>query len=304
MAKFDVITFGSGLVDIFVYTNTEEKANKMCYLVGSKIQIEDLEFEVGGGGVNTSTTFSRMGLKTGFLGNIGGEDLSKKIYNKLKKEKTKFIGEQNGNTGCSIILDSKEHDRIILTFKGVNDKLKVEKIDFDTKWFYFSAMNGESFKSQLKIAESGKYNIAYNPSLYLFKKVDVKKIIKHCKIIVLNKEEADMLNKDYKKILEIGPEIVIITDGKNPFFCYTKEKTYKIYPNEDVKPVERTGAGDAFASGFVASYIKTEDIEKSLKIGVANSESVVRYKGSTNIILTWPQVNKAISKKPFKIEVV
>ncbi|MFA4960725.1 MAG: carbohydrate kinase family protein [Candidatus Pacearchaeota archaeon] len=304
MKKFDVICFGSGLIDIFVYTDVHEKKKQLSYPIGSKIQINEMDFDVGGGGVNTSTTFSRFGFKTGFLGDIGEGGLSQKILDKIKKEKVEFMGERRGSAGYSVVLDSKEHDRTILTFKGGNDKFKVKNINFNSEWFYFSAMNGESFKSQLKIAESGKYKIAYNPSLYLFDKVNVKKIVKRCDIIILNKEEADRLDKINSQIIEMGPKIVIVTDGKNPFYCYTKSVRYKIYPNKDVKPVERTGAGDAFASGFVGAYIKTNDIEKSIRIGVANSESVIKYKGSTNKILTWEEAKKSIEKNSCKIESV
>jgi ribokinase len=302
--KFDVICFGSGLIDIFVYTDVHEKKKQLSYPVGSKIQIEELGFDVGGGGVNTSTTFSRFGFRTGFLGNIGTEGLSDKISDKIKKEGVVFVGERKGSGGYSIVLDSKEHDRTILTYKGENDKLKIGKVNFDCDWFYFSAMNGKSFKSQLKIAKSKRYKIAYNPSLYLFDKVNVKKLVRYCEIIILNKEEADRLNKEHEKILGMGPDIVIVTDGKNPFYCYTKGEKYKIYPNPEVKPVERTGAGDAFASGFVGAYIKTGDIVKSIKMGVANSESVVRYKGSTNKILTWGEAESAIKKRAFRVEEV
>ncbi|MGV8152549.1 MAG: carbohydrate kinase family protein [Candidatus Nanoarchaeia archaeon] len=306
--KFDVVCFGSGLVDLFAYTDAREIHGKISYPVGSKLQIEKLASEIGGGGINTATTFSRMGLNTGLIAKIGDSLFGKKILEKIKKEKIRFLGKVQGEAGTSIVLDSIEHERTILTYKGSNDLLKFNelKCDFDTKLLYFSSLIKESFKTQTKLAEKFKKigaKLAYNPSLYIFKKENVLPLIKLVDILILNKEEADMINKKHNQILNLGPEIVIVTDGKNPFYCYSKEKTYKIYPNEKVKAIERTGAGDAFASGFVAGLIKTKDIETSLKIGVANSESVIRYIGSTNVILNYKQALNYIKKNPCKVEV-
>ena len=51
--KFDIVTFGSAVVDVFVDTDIAEKNKFISYPVGSKILIKDLKFDVGGGGTNT-----------------------------------------------------------------------------------------------------------------------------------------------------------------------------------------------------------------------------------------------------------
>lgn len=303
--KFEVVCFGSGLIDIFADTDIAQRGKMIAYPVGSKIQIENLDFAVGGGGINTSTTFAKFGLKTGFFGKIGEDDFAKKILNKIHKNGVKFLGKTEGRTGYSVVLDSKEHNRTILTFKGDNDHFKTDvwkKIK--TKWFYFSSLKEESFKTQLKIAKSRKAKIAFNPSMYLFGKENVKEMIKYCSVVVLNKEEADMLAKKHDKILKMGKkiEVLIVTDGKKDFYAYTSGKRYKVYPHKNIKVVERTGAGDAFASGFVAGYMKTKNVKKALQIGVANSESVVKYKGSTNKILTWNEVLKEVEKNGCRVD--
>lgn len=302
--KYDIITFGSGLIDIFAETNVHENGRVMAYNIGEKIQIKDLQFAVGGGGINTSTTFSRMGLKTAFFGKIGEDFFAQKILNKIKQEKIKFIGKTKGRTGYSIVLDSKEHDRTILTFKGDNDSAEIKDLPkLETKWFYFSSLAKKSFETQIRLAKSGEYKIAFNPSMYLFKEEDVKKILPFVEILILNKEEADMLSKNHENISKkFGPNIVIVTNGENATNCYTKNKNFRIYTHKDIKVVEKTGAGDAFASGFVSSYIKTQNIPSSLQVGLANSESVLKYKGSTNKILTWEEVERNIKKNPGKLE--
>ena len=55
----------------------------------------------------------------------------------------------------------------------------------------------------------------------------------------------------------------------------------------DIKIVETTGAGDSFSSTFLVGFIKTRDIEFSLKIAIVNSHSVLKYKGAKNKLLTF-----------------
>lgn len=291
---FDVVTFGSAVVDAFVNTNLVNKGNFISYPIGSKILIRDLKFDIGGGGTNTAVAFSRLGLKTGYIGKVGEDENGKKILSLLKKEKIKFLGKiSDGKSGYSIVLDSRDKDRTILTFKGINDDVSLSDIKkFKTKWLYFSSLLGESFKSQQKIAEKliqKKTKIAFNPSDYLIKdkRKQVLQLLKITDVLVLNKDEAKMLSnkKDLTNGLhELGPKIVVITDKDNPIIASDGIKKYSLKPHK-IKVVERTGAGDAFASGFVAGIIAGKEIEFSLKLGLKESESVIRHFGAKNNLL-------------------
>ena len=128
---FDIITFGSGVVDVIVDTDLNEKGKFMCYEVGSKILLKNLRFDIGGGGTNTAVAFSRLGLKTGWIGNIGKDNNGKEILKTIKTEKIKFLGKikKNAVSGYSIILDSKQNNRTILTYKGINDQLSFNEIE-------------------------------------------------------------------------------------------------------------------------------------------------------------------------------
>jgi ribokinase len=292
--KFDVVTFGSAVVDVFVSTNANEKNKFICYPVGDKILINDLKFDVGGGATNTSVAFSRLGLKTGCICKVGDDNNGRRILKLLNKEKVKFLGKTNakGTTGYSVILNSKEKGRTVLTYKGVNNEIDKKDInEFKTKWIYCSSLMGKSFETQKKLITSLKkknVKFAFNPSSYLIRKNNLKELFEACNILILNKEEAqDLVKKDlliglHKKIDKEG--IVVITDKNNLISCYDGKKKYFLKPNK-IKVVERTGAGDAFASGFVAGIIANKSIQESLKLGLKESESVIRYFGAKNKLL-------------------
>ncbi len=292
---FDVITFGSSVTDVFVDANIPEKGKFMLYPVGAKILIKNLKFDIGGGGINTAVAFSRLNLKTGYLGKIGNDDNGRTILELIKKEKIKFLGkiEEKGISGYSIILDSKKNDRVILSHKGINNnlgfsELKIRKLQ--TKWLYLSSLLGESFETQKKLASilhKKGVKIAFNPSSYLIKEKKLDSILKCCDILILNKEEAQMLVPKgglLEGLNKLGPKIVVITDRDKKISAYDGNKKYYLIPHK-VKVVERTGAGDAFASGFVAGRIVGWSIEKSLRFGLRESEEEIKYVGTKNKLL-------------------
>jgi len=309
--KYDIITVGSAAVDVFIHTDPSQTEilnvhhhKDIAYPLGAKILINEMNFFVGGGGTNAAAAFSRLGLKTAFLGKIGKDDNGKTITDCLFKEKVDFIGSYGQVSGYSIILDSSADDRTIFAYKGCNNNLKVNDFRFEninSKWIYMSSMIKDSFNTQKIIVEYAKKNnikIAYNPSLYLTRKGTrpLRSILKNTEILILNKEEAQALVKDPKdnvynllfEVSKLGPKLVIITDGSRGAHCYNviEETVYSAKPRK-VHIVETTGAGDAFASGFVAGVIMGKGINVSLKLGMLNAESVITHLGSKNILLDY-----------------
>jgi ribokinase len=337
---YDIITLGSATIDVFADTNARYIKEKykgeieefITYPSGSKILINKLMFEIGGGGTNTAIGFSRLGLKTAWLGKVGNDENANKILEYLKNNKIDFLGTKGkGSSGYSIILDSVGHDRTILTHKGENNNLSFKELKLSklkTKWFYFSSMMDKSFLTQKKLAIYAKkkgIKLAFNPSSYQadlgYKKLN--SILKNSNVLILNLEEAELLLKEKMKFIEseinnikenkniiknkvlfiskelnkLGPEIIVITNGSNGTYCLYKNEFYYVKPKK-VKIVETTGAGDAFSSGFISALnMKNNyDINFALKLGSLNAESVITHHGAKNELLKIDTAKKLIRK--------
>ena len=321
---YDVITVGSATVDVFAKTHFSElikiivpkgETDLLAFPSGTKILIDELEFTTGGGGTNTSVALSRLGHKVAFLGKLGSGTNSDFIHKNLVKEKIDLLcAHGKGNAGYSIILDTLEHDRTILVYKGVNDELSYNEVPYKklkTKWFYFGAMMGESFHTLERLAEFAQQNkikIAFNPSTYLAEKGThhLKHIIKAIELLVLNKEEACLLvgqepvEELLSKLKCLGPKIVAITDGKNKLHVADEKSIYTATP-PFVKVVDATGAGDAFAASFLSGILKKKDIEFAIKLGITNALSVITHYGAKNILLTYNEAMKEMRKLKIKI---
>ena len=321
---YDVITVGSATVDVFLKTKFSElikiidpkgETDLLAFPSGSKILIDELEFTTGGGGTNTAVALSRLGHKIGFIGKLGTGTNSDFIHKNLKKEKIDLLcGHGQGHAGYSVILDTLEHDRTILTYKGINDELRHEDIPYrklKTKWFYFSSMLEESFHTLERLAEFAQQNkikIAFNPSTYLAEKGlhHLKHIISRTELLVLNKEEACLIvGKDdveglLFKLKSLGPKIVVITDGKHELFVIDEKYVYAAKPIF-VKVIDTTGAGDAFAASFLCGILRKNDIEFSIKLGLVNTMSIVTHYGAKNILLSFNEAMKDMKKLKIKI---
>jgi ribokinase len=321
---YDVITVGSATVDVFAESESElikiqttkETEELIAYPSGSKILIKDIQFLTGGGGTNTAVALSKLSHKVAYLGNLGKDHNTKIILDMLKKNNITFLGvKDKGMCGFSVILKSLEHDRTILAYKGMNNDLTLDEIKFKklkTKWFYFSSMMGKSFKTLEKLAEfaeNNKIKIAFNPSNYLAVKgsLYLRNILSRTNILILNKEEAEILagknpiKKLIENLMEFGPKLVVITDGKKGTFTLNNNYFYHILPKK-VKVVDTTGAGDAFAASFLSGMIKKNKIEFALKLGQVNAESVILYTGAKIKLLNYREALKEIKKKRYKIK--
>jgi ribokinase len=310
MVRFDVVTFGSGVVDVFASTDLLEKKGKLDLEVGSKYLINDLRLDVGGGATNVAVAFARFGFKTGCVCGVGMDSNGREVLGSLKKEGVKFLGKVGkGKTGYSMIVDSKKNNRTILTYKGESNEVGIDDIKrFKTKWIYYSSLLGKSFVAQKKLAKrlvGDGAKLVFNPSSYSIESQNIRGLLKLASVLILNKEEAIALVERYGggrrqaaggktgsadvKLLEglrsLGPGTVVVTDRDKKVLCYDGEREYSVVPHKGKKVVERTGAGDAFAAGFVSGLIAGFDMEKCLKLGVAESEAVLGYFGAKNNLL-------------------
>ena len=200
---FDIITLGSGTVDVFVSPSQKEFIEHaghldVCYHIGEKVLIDKLVMDTGGGGTNCAVAFARLGFRTGWCGALGDDHNADLVKSVLKKEKVKLLGPTiHGMTGYSVIMVGLRHDRFILTYKGVNDRLdKLPRLD--TKWLYMSSLTGRSEKLHLEAARQCKRKgvcYAFNPSMYLAEQGLEKlgEVIEGCDLFICNKEEAAAL---------------------------------------------------------------------------------------------------------------
>lgn len=306
----DIITIGTATRDVFLTSSLfkvlrdPEHLKRIgfktgeaeCFAFGSKIEVKEPVFAVGGGAANTAVTFARQGFRTAALMKVGVDLSAKAVAGELKLEGVAplLVPDKKKGTGYSTILLAPGGERTILVYRGASGDLKKNEVPFPklkAKWAYiapgsipFSVM--EAIVARLK--KNGAM-IAMNPSKdYLsLPAKSIKKLFASLDIISVNREEAAYVTgapyanerKIFRAFDEMVPGIAVVTDGPRGAMVSDGEFIYRSGVFKEKKIVDRTGAGDAFGSGFVAGMMRKNDIHYALRLAAANATSVVEHVG-------------------------
>ena len=102
--------------------------------VGSKVEVDNMQFYIGGGGTNSAATFALQGFKTAYMGVIGNDISGREIMQELKKLKinTSLTATTNKKaTNHSVVILAESHDRTILAYRGASDLLDKNNIPWN-----------------------------------------------------------------------------------------------------------------------------------------------------------------------------
>jgi len=345
---FDIITIGTATQDVFLTSplfkvlRDREHLKKIgfstgeaqCFALGSKVEIDEPIFTTGGGANNAATTFSRQGFNVAALIKIGKDEIAENILKELKKEKIipLAIREKNKTSAFSTILLSPSGERTVLVYRGASENLKIKEIPFEkleSQWVYISP-GRIPFGTIQKLFEHFSKNktlIAFNPSKYYLEMglEKLKPLLEKTKVAILNREEAAYLTginyakekEIFKKLDKAIDGIAIMTEGSKGVMVSDGKNIYSagIFKG---KLIDRTGAGDAFGSGFIAgiigknkkilnpkSYILNPNVIKyAIRLGSANATSVVEKIGAKQGILSKSEFEKSERWQKFEVDII
>lgn len=305
----DVLSIGSATIDILVKSK-QLLINKdlLSLELSSKNEIDKSLICSGGGATNSAVSFSRLGLKSACLSLMGEDHLTKYVLDDLKKEKIStslLIKDKHDNTDFSIILISDKGNRSILTNRG-STRLEEKHLNWNkipkSKWLYISSLEGnlDLLEKLIGFAKENNSKIALNPgNRELYQRKKLIPLLNLIDFLLLNKTEAETLTgldfdnkKFWSTLSNISPPIFSVTNGRQGAFVFVDQKHY-FSPSIKVKPVDETGAGDAFGSAFVAGLIHQKSPLESFFWAIKNSASVVSQIGSKSGLLTLKQISKS-----------
>ena len=304
-----IASLGSALQDVYLVDHDDltptaigENAIFGKVLVGSKVDIDKISYEVGGGGINSSIEFSRHGHEAIFLGNVSRDPAGMAILRVLDKEGVdnsyvRFL--ERRATGTSIILlDEKSGERTILTCRGASEQFgNLDPADLDLiqpDWLYVTSLRGDmdTLEKFFRHAKEIGANIMFNPGVKeLEESSKLTSLLSYVKVLLVNKNEASKIVpgttlSELTYHLNNYVDMVIVTDGAMGGIASNSNETYRFGIYEDQKIKDATGAGDAFGSGFLAHFTAGHSFRNSLVFASANSTSVIMKLGANKGLLT------------------
>lgn len=281
--------------------------------LGEKFYVDNATFSTGGNAPNAAVTFARQHLETKFIGSLGDDPAGHSILNALDAEHidtTDTNLDPTVRSSFSTILLAPTGERTILDYPGTA-KLKAEHIDFNNlavDWLYISSVGSMPLlKRIMKAAHEQGANIAFNPASFELKHLqECADLLPYITLFAVNKEEAQLFVegatvKALAKKLTESIKYVLVSDGAKGSVASDGLKIISAGMYEDVPVKDRTGAGDAFTSGFVSQIALGKSLEHAITFASANSTAVVAQIGAKAGIL---RANSSIHDMDLKVESV
>ncbi len=311
--KYNCLSLGPARMDVFVKlpdNSVAEKCSidrKRCVIemgFGEKISVSSVDFAIGGNAGNNAVGLARLGLKTALVCAMGDGWMDNQAKNVLKEEmvETKYIKTNKNQNGFGVVINYQE-ERTILSYYPDALCCFPEDPELQADWMYLTSMGqgyGDFYGQALDWAKIHNTKIAFNPGTRQIKDGlnKIGQALSQTQILFVNKEEGNELIKTdldcpnlARKLSELGPKIVVVTNGPEGAYCFDGQKDY-FAPIIEAPVIERTGAGDAFAVGFMGGYMFGKTIEECLVWGSKNSASVLGFVGPQRGLLTLERIQK------------
>lgn len=302
-----ILAIGKGTQDVFLKSDEFDPTTQGKHVytklpLGIKMEVDEVTFSTGGNATNVAVTLARQGLDSAYLWGLGEDPASESILHTLDAEgvDTSFVIQHaDYQSGYSVIMIATNGERTILNHRGRAfgrsgrhgfDLDAIEKFD----WVYPTSLGDGGLPMLREIVDAAEKHgakVMLNPAgPELAEPAKLKAILESVEVLCVNKEEmqqlvhGEALEELALHALQYVP-VVIVSDGPNGVVATDGKTMVRAGMYEDVPVIDRTGAGDAFASGFLSQWAQGRSLKESVIFASANSTSVVTKTGAKAGIL-------------------
>jgi len=318
---YDFIALGDITTDAFIrlkdahlHTNLDKVKEELCFAFGAKLPYESVTVVPAvGNAANAAVAAARLGLRTALVTDQGDDMYGKEHLRHLRREKVshEFVRTHlDKATNYHFVL--WYHDERTILVRHEEYTHAMPNIG-SPQWLYISSLGSDTLTYHKQIEKYLKLHpaikLAFQPGTFQIKLglKDLGYFYKRSEVCICNLEEAQTIlgskepkaAKLAKEMHEAGPKIAVVTDGPRGAFVCDGTRVLFMPPYPDPKPpFERTGAGDAYASTFVAGLALGMPVEEAITWAPINSMSVVQKIGSQAGLLHHLDIEHYLDKAP------
>lgn len=322
--KYDLICVGDVVMDAFiglqeasVHWDAKHENATLSMPFATKIPYKSLTVATAvGNSSNVAVGAARLGLKTAIIASVGGDQYGREVLEHYRKERvaTEFVKVNKAlPTNYHFVLNYQAERTILIKHQDY-EYYDPRKLDTKADWLYFSSIGEHAITMHDKVADYVKKHprvrMGFNPGTFQlrFGAKRLREVYKHTYVLFLNKEEGELVagKKEgtpiaelFKALHALGPKIICITDGPSGAYASDGVEIWFMPPYPDPKPpISRTGAGDAFSTGFLCALINGLPIHEALRWAPIESMHVVQFFGAQTGLLPKSQLLQLLKKAP------
>jgi ribokinase len=306
--KFDVISIGNANFDYILHFDKMPKSDQ-------KSIIKTLRTSPGGSACNFAVAAAKLGAKAGFIGHVGKDECGEALLKNFEQngiDTSRVRTEKGLHTGVSFAFSAPNGKNFVLSYRGANSKLSPEDMD-------------ETYLRKARVVHCASVSPDFAINIIsLAKKINVRSSldvgaeflgIKRQKFldVVRGVDTCFMNKKFFMDIFELDPTedgiltvfpdevgIFIVSLGSGGAILTDGLKTFRV-PAFKVHVVDTTGAGDAFAAGFVTRLLQKENLEDALEWGVAVASMKVRASQTQGGLPSQSEVEKFLREEKHRL---
>jgi sugar/nucleoside kinase (ribokinase family) len=278
--------------------------------------IEQIELHLGGCASNAAVDLQKLGVSAAVIGKVGNDGFGSFVINEMKNNGVNVEGikkSDTSRTSASVVSVHSSGERSFLHHIGSNAEFSNDDIDFsviqNSKIVFVAgallmpAFDGEPSAEILKKSkEAGIITVmdtAWDSTGKWMEKI--KPCLPHLDYFIPSYEEAEKISgkSNPEEIADVflkeGTQTAVIKLGSKG--CFIKNKNgdkYSIAAFEGIKAVDTTGAGDAFAAGFITGILNGWDLYSTGKFANAVGAHCVMALGATSGIKSKEEILKFI----------
>jgi ribokinase len=279
--------------------------------------VESAESFPGGSAANTIYGLGKLGVGAGFGGIIGDDAEGRILLDDFKKagvDTSRIKIKPKTRTGSVICLSDGRGKRSLYVLPDANNSLTIKDIDLSyingAEMLHLSSFaDDRQFKLSLELVAKldDSVRLSFAPgSLYAVKGLkDLVPILRRTYILFINRDEIKQLTgediiKGAAKCLEAGCRGVAVTLGKGARIKNTTasgyirdvKNEYIIEPQDDRERMETTGAGDAFAAGFLYGVVNNKDLGECGRLGYITARFCITKIGARKGLPTLKELSR------------
>ena len=222
----------------------------------------------GGQAANTAVALARMGFRCGFLGKAGGDEMGDFLLESLEDVDKSHLRRGGDSGACLCILD-QDGERANVVFPGCNDTISLNDSDVyyvrSSKVLHLTSFCNErvlELQRWLLEQDLGDVIVTFDPGeIYSRLGLDsVRKILEFTRVLFATVEELNLMTgkeprKAAEEIIRCGTDIVVCKRSERGSEIISGGSSIAIPAARAERVVDKTGAGDVYAAGFIAGFL-------------------------------------------------
>lgn len=286
---------------------------------GRLVLVEEMSLHTGGCAVNTATALARLGMPVEVIGKVGTDPFGDFLLNTLMERNIGVQGvlrDKSTGTSVTMVMVDPDGERRFVHYIGANAMLTIEDVDMNllrgksilhiAGSLVLPGLDGESTAELLRSAraeglvtfldtvwdDTGRWMELMKPCL---------QYIDYFVPSLPEAQEITQLEDPIevaRSLINAAVGTVALKMGAEGCLVMNKDGEIIRYPAFPVKVVDATGAGDAFAAGFIAGVWNGWNLEKTALFANAVGAMCVTGLGASGGVNSMEDTQDFINKTP------